>query len=215
MRQTACKALVGRFLQSRWQINRNPAPTLSFRPWPFFVQPGCKLANRVRTQVRTFCVATIPHKPAMSGLSPAGPRRRVRTANPANLVFWSDGSAMLRSRPPYGTFGRKDPFCLGACVRALTTTMGNDHHHRHNQHRSVAARDDGDGCDGRRLLFTPASAHISIGGATITRCQAPASTPGCPAGRAARARRRCDRGARRKTRGTGIASVARRAGRAS
>lgn len=44
--------------------------------------------------------------------------RRVRTANPANLVLWSDGGAMLRSRPPYWNIARKDPFCLGhVCVR--------------------------------------------------------------------------------------------------
>ncbi len=118
LRQTVFTALVGRFMQSRRQISRNPAPALSFRAWPFFVQPGCKLANRVRTQVHTFCVATIPHRPAMSGLSPASPRSGVRTANPANLIFCSDGGAMLRLRPPYWNIARKDPFCLGhMCVR--------------------------------------------------------------------------------------------------
>jgi hypothetical protein len=38
--------------------------------------------------------------------------RRVRTANPANLVFRSDGGEMLRSRPPYRGMAGKDPFRL-------------------------------------------------------------------------------------------------------
>lgn len=51
-------------------------------------------------------------------IQPIDPRTRVRTANPANLVFRSDGGAMLRSRPPHWNIARKDPFCLGhMCVR--------------------------------------------------------------------------------------------------
>ena len=34
-RVTESGSLVGRFLQSRRRISRNPAPALSFRPWPF------------------------------------------------------------------------------------------------------------------------------------------------------------------------------------
>ena len=51
--------------------------------------------------------------PRWPGFRPAGPQRRVRTANPANLVFWSDGGALLRLRPPYCNIARKDPFRLG------------------------------------------------------------------------------------------------------
>ena len=91
----------------------------------------------------------------------------------------------------------RTPFTWGICACA-DHNNGGDHHYRHNHHGSVTARDDGDGCDGRRLLFTQAKAQISPGGPTITLRRAPASTPGCRAGREVRARRRCDRDARRR-----------------
>ena len=69
IRQTVCKALVGRFLQSRRRISRNPAPALSIRPWPFSARPGCKPANRIRTRAQTFCGAAIPRTPALTGHS--------------------------------------------------------------------------------------------------------------------------------------------------
>jgi len=50
--------------------------------------------------------------PRWPGFRPACPHCQVRTANPANLVFCSDGGEMLRSRPPYWFSARKDPFCL-------------------------------------------------------------------------------------------------------
>ena len=45
---------------------------------------------------------TIPHTPALTRHSARLPTPWVRTANPANLVFWSDGGAMPRSRPRIG-----------------------------------------------------------------------------------------------------------------
>gem|GEM_PF-2603757 len=61
------------------------------------------------------------------------------------------------------------------------------------------------------LLNTPGSPSTS----TVTRRRAPASTLGCRAGRAAHATHRCGLGARRRTRGAGSASAAKRAGPAS
>ena len=63
---------------------------------------GCKPANPERTQVRTFCAPTILPTAALTWHSACWPTRQVRTANPANLVFWSDGGEMLRSRPRIG-----------------------------------------------------------------------------------------------------------------
>ena len=207
--------LVGRFLQPSQRIGCKPAPALSFLSWPFFVWPGCKPANRVRTQVRTFRVAAIPHRPALTGLSarlPTLPGANRKPCKPCFLVGRWRNAALV---PPVLEYPQEGPVLPGAYVRAPTTTIGGDHHHRHNHHGSVAARDDGDGCDGRCLLFTPAKAQISPGGPTVTLRRAPASTPGCHAARAVPARRRCDRGARRRTRGMGSVSVARRADRVS
>lgn len=74
--------------------------------------------------------------------------------------------------------------------------------------RSMARCDSGDGCDGRPLLFTPPGTQTSPGDWTVTLRQAPASTPGCFAGRAAHAKRRCGPDARHRTRGAGSASAA-------
>ena len=207
--------LVGRFLQPSQRIGCKPAPALSFLSWPFFVSPGCKPANRVRTKVRTFRVAVIPHRRALTGLSARLPTLPGANRKPCKPCFlarrWRDAALA----PSVLEYRQEGPLLPGAHVRAPTITIGGDHHYRHNHHGSVTARDDGDGCDGRRLSFIQAKAQISPGGPTITLRRAPASTPGCHAGREVRARRRCDRGARRRTRGMGNASAARRAGRAS
>lgn len=179
------------------------------------MRSGCKPANRVRTQVRTFHVAAIPHRPALTGLSarlPTLPDANRKPCKPCFLVGRWRNAALA---PPVLEYRQEGPLLLGVWMCAPTSTIGSDHHHRHNHHGSVAACDDGDGCDGRRLLFTPANTQISPGDPTITRRRAPASTPGCPAGHAARARRRCDQGARRRTRGMDSVSAPRHATRAS
>ena len=189
---------MGRFLQSSQRIDCKPAPALSFLSWPFFVSPGCKPASRVRTKVRTFRVAAIPHRRALTGLSARLPTLPGANRKPCKPCFlarrWRDAALA----PSVLEYRQEGPLLPGAYVRAPTITIGGDHHYRHNHHGSVTARDDGDGCDGRRLLFTQAKAQISPGGPTITLRRAPASTPGCRAGREVRARRRCDRDARRR-----------------
>ena len=134
MRQTVRKALVGRFLQSRQRISRKPAPALSFLSWPFFVWPGCKPANQVRIKVRTFRVAAIPHRPALTGLSarlPTLPGANRKPCKPCFLVGRWRNAALA---PPVLEYRQEGPLSPGACMRARATTIGADHHHRHNHH---------------------------------------------------------------------------------
>lgn len=156
-------------------------------------------------------------RPAYPG-RPSGrwPRRRRRSANLQTLQTWVCSQTLAkccararRMAPSAGS--TRFAWGMDACADHNNSC---DHHHRHHHHGSVAIRDDGDGGDGRRVLFTPASTEISTGDPTVTQRRVPASTPGCPAGRAVRARRRCDPGAPQRTRGTGNASAARCAGRA-
>lgn len=127
--------LVGRFLQPSQRIGCKPAPALSFRPWQFFVWPGCKPASRVRTKVRTFRVAAIPHRPALTGLSarwPTLPGANRKPCKPCFLVGRWRNAALA---PPVWRFGKEGPLLPGACMRARAITIGDDHHHRHNHHR--------------------------------------------------------------------------------
>ena len=198
MRQTVRKALVGRFLQSRQRISRKPAPALSFRPWPFSFGRGANLQTGYAPWFAPFPLLTIPHRPALAGLSARWPTPSGANRKPCKSCFLARRWRNAALAPPVLEYRQEGPLLPGAYVRAPTITIGGDHHYRHNHHGSVTARDDGDGCDGRRLLFTQAKAQISPGGPTITLRRAPASTPGCRAGREVRARRRCDRDARRR-----------------
>lgn len=180
-----------------------------------FLRPGANLQTGYASGFPRSPFPDFPHTPAPTpnsahwSLPPSANRKPCK---PCFLVGRWRNAALV---PPVLEYPQEGPVLPGAYVRAPTTTIGGDHHHRHNHHGSVAARDDGDGCDGRCLLFTPAKAQISPGGPTVTLRRAPASTPGCHAARAVPARRRCDRGARRRTRGMGSVSVARRADRVS
>jgi len=76
-----------------------------------------------------------------------------------NLVFWSDGSAMQRCRPPHGDSGRKDPFAWGmyACADLNNRRWPSP---SSPPSQGPARCDGGDGRDGRCLLFTSAKAQI-------------------------------------------------------
>lgn len=126
--------LVGRFLQPSQRIGCNPAPALSFLSWPFFVWPGCKPANRVRTKVRTFRVAAIPHRPALTGISvrlPTPPGANRKPCKPCFLFGRWRNAALA---PPVLECRKEGPLSPGAYVRPPTITIGDDHHHRHNHH---------------------------------------------------------------------------------
>ena len=126
--------LVGRFLQPSQRIGCKLAPALSFLSWAFFVWPGCKPANRVRTRVRTFRVAAIPHRPALTGLSarlPTPPGANRKPCKPCFLVGRWRNAALA---PPALDFRLEGPLLPGACMRSATITIGGDHHHRHNHH---------------------------------------------------------------------------------
>ena len=127
--------LVGRFLQPSQRIGCKPAPALGFLSWPFFVWPGCKPANRVHTKVRTFHVAAIPHRPALTGLSarlPTPPGANRKPCKPCFLVGRWRNAALA---PPVLEYRQEGPLSPGACMRARAITIGDDHHHRHNHHR--------------------------------------------------------------------------------
>ena len=127
--------LVGRFMQPSQRIGCKPSPALSFRPWPFFVWPGCKPANRVRTQVRTFRVAAIPHRPALTGLSARSPTQPGANRKPCKPCFLVGRWRTPALAPPVLEYRQEGPFLPGACRRAPTITICDDHHHRHNHHR--------------------------------------------------------------------------------
>ena len=195
---TESGSLVGRFLQFRRQIVCNPAPALSFRPWPFSCgrvqtcKPGTHRGSHLSHS------PAFTHRPALTGQSARRPAPPGANRKPCKPYFLFGRWRNAALAPSVLEYRQEGPLLPGAYVRAPTITIGGDHHYRHNHHGSVTARDDGDGCDGRRLLFTQAKAQISPGGPTITLRRAPASTPGCRAGREVRARRRCDRDARRR-----------------
>lgn len=127
--------LVGRFLQPSQRIGCKPPPALSFLSWPFFVWPGCKPANRVRTKVRTFHVAAIPHRPALTGLSARLPTPPGANRKPCKPFFLFGRWRNAALAPPVLEYRQEGPLLPGACRRAPTITIGDDHHHRHNHHR--------------------------------------------------------------------------------
>jgi putative transposase len=58
--------------------------------------------------------------------------------------------------------GTREPGVVLGVSRWVCGACGAIHDRDHNAAKNIYAYgEDGDGCDGRRLLFTPASAHIS------------------------------------------------------
>lgn len=123
-----------------------PAPALSFLPQPFLCS-GCKPANPVLTEVRTFCAPTIPPTPALTRPSarlPTPPGANRKPCKPYFLIGRWRNAALS---PPVLDFRQEGPLSPGAMgsrnVRASpfcpTTTTGGDHHYRHNHHGGVAA----------------------------------------------------------------------------
>ena len=113
---------MGRFLQPSQRIGCKPAPALSFLSWPFFVWPGCKPANQVRIKVRTFRVAAIPHRPALTGLSarlPTLPGANRKPCKPCFLVGRWRNAALA---PPVLEYRQEGPLSPGTCTRAPTIT---------------------------------------------------------------------------------------------
>ncbi len=117
--------------------------------------------------------------------------------------------------PPVLEYRQEGSLLPGACVRARAITIGGNHHHRHHHHKdrpsvtvvmvvTVAA-----------YCLHQRARKICPGDPTVTRRRAPASKLGCPAVRAAHARRRYGPDARHRTQGAGSASAANRAGPAS
>ena len=135
MRQTVCKTLVSRFLQPRPRIRRKPAPALSFRPWPFSARPGCKPANRVRTQVRTFCVPRLPAQGRTDAASARLPTLSGANCKPCKPCFLVGRWRNAALAPPVLEYRPEGPLSPGACMRAPTITIDADHHHRHHHHK--------------------------------------------------------------------------------
>lgn len=204
--------LVGRFLQHSQRIGCKPAPALSFRPWPFSCgrvqtcKPGTHRGSHLSHS------PAFTHRPALTGQStrrPAPPGANRKPCKPCFLVGRWRTPALA---PPVLQYRQEGPLLPGVCMRSSAITIGAVTITIVTTITSSTRCDRGDGCDGRPLLLTPPETQICPGDPTVTRRQTPASTPGYPAVRAARARRRCDRDARRRTRGAGSASAARRAG---
>ena len=135
MRQTVRKALVGRFLQSRQRISRKPAPALSFRPWPFSFGRGANLQTGYAPWFAPFPLLTIPHRPALAGLSARWPTPSGANRKPCKSCFLARRWRNAALAPPVLDYRQEGPLSPGACMRARATTIGADHHHRHNHHR--------------------------------------------------------------------------------
>lgn len=99
-----------------------------------FRAPGCKPANPVRTEVRTFCVPSIPPAPALAWRSAHWLAQQGANRKPCKPCFligrWRNGALA----PPALDFGVEGPLLPGAYVRSVTSTIGSDRHHRHNHH---------------------------------------------------------------------------------
>ena len=134
MRQTLRKALVGRFLQSRQRISRKPAPALSFRPWPFSFGRGANLQTGYAPWFAPFPLLTIPHRPALAGLSARWPTPSGANRKPCKSCFLARRWRNAALAPPVLDYRQEGPLSPGACMRARATTIGADHHHRHNHH---------------------------------------------------------------------------------
>ena len=99
--------LVGRFLQPSQRIGCKPAPALSFLSWPFFVWPGCKPANPVRTQVRTLLV---PNNPANASADATfGPLAHSAGCEPQTLQTLFSGRTVAKCRAVAPRMG----YCTG------------------------------------------------------------------------------------------------------
>jgi len=127
--------LVGRFPQPSQRIGCKPAPALSFLSWPFFVWPGYKPANWVRTKVRTFHVAAIQHRPALTGLSARLPTLPGANCKPCKPCFWVGRWRDAALAPPVLEYRQEGPLLPGARRRAPTITIGDNHHDRHHHHK--------------------------------------------------------------------------------
>ena len=202
---TTCVRCVRRCAKARGPIsaiqptNRlQTRASIEFSSLAVFVRPGANLQTRYAPRFAPFPFPRL-HAQARADRAVGSPSctagcepQTLQTLFSVRTVAQCCACALRIGISPVRT-----PFTWGICACA-DHNNGGDHHYRHNHHGSVTARDDGDGCDGRRLSFIQAKAQISPGGPTITLRRAPASTPGCRAGREVRARRRCDRDARRR-----------------
>lgn len=175
---------------------------------------GANLRTRYAPKFALSALHTILQRPTLTGHSPRWPTLPGANRKPCKPCFLVGRWRNAALSPPALVFGQEGPLSPGACMRAPTITIGGDHHHRHNHHGWVAAVTMvmvvmvGAYCLHRRAR------RYATGSATVTPCRAPASMTGCLADRAVHARHRYGRGARRRTRGRGSASAAKRASRA-
>lgn len=111
--------LVGRFLQPSQRIGCKPAPVLSFLSWPFFVWPGCKPANRVRTKVRTICVPRLPAQARVDAACCAPAHTAGCELQTLQTLFSGQTVAQCCARAPrIAIWEGRTPFAWGICVCA-------------------------------------------------------------------------------------------------
>src|SRR5690606_27303865 len=96
---------------------------------------GCKPANRVRTQVRTFRVTAIAQRPALTGLSARFPTPPGANRKPCKPCFLFGRWRKAALAPPVLEYRQEGPLLPGVCMRSSAITIGVDHHHRHHHHK--------------------------------------------------------------------------------
>ncbi len=165
---TTCVRCVRRCAKARGPISATqPANRLQTRASiEFSILAVFRLAGVQTCEPGTHPGSHLPHSPAFAHMPaltrhsarwPTSPGANRKPCKPCFLVGRWRNAALA---PPVLEYRQEGPLLPGAYMRAPTTTIGGDRHHRHNHHGSVADRDDGDGCDGRCILFTPANAQI-------------------------------------------------------
>ena len=125
--QSAC----GRFLQFRRQINRNPAPALSFRPWPFSFGWGANLQTGYAPRFAPSPFPFVPYTPALKGHSAYRSAPQAANCKPSKPCFLARRWRNAALAPPVLEYRQEGPLSPGACMRARAITIGDDHHHRH------------------------------------------------------------------------------------
>ena len=128
---TESGSLVGRFLQFRRQISRNPSPALSFRPWPFSYGRGANLQTRYAPRFALSSFPTIPHPPTLtrhSARRPAPPSANRKPRKPCFLVGCWRAPALS---PPVLKYRQEGPLSPG---RVAASRSGQ---HQHSSEVSI------------------------------------------------------------------------------
>ena len=111
--------------------------------WRYSNTEGASAASRHRLarkqglqglRFAPFPLLTIPHRPALAGLSARWPTPSGANRKPCKSCFLARRWRNAALAPPVLEYRQEGPLSPGACMHARAITIGADHHHRHNHH---------------------------------------------------------------------------------